>query len=61
MGFFFDEPKTYDVVKLAEGWFSCDQVVLEDVPIDEAEDYIDRRSGWFFDDGYDYKIVSHGL
>ncbi|MBT1171212.1 hypothetical protein [Bifidobacterium sp. SO4] len=49
---------TYDVIK--EGWcFLTDEVVLEDVSIDEAEDFIDRHSGFFFGDGT-YKIVRHG-
>lgn len=60
MGFFFDEPNTYDVVKVG-GWLTGDQVVLEDVTIEEAEDYVNRRSGWFSGDGNTYKIVRHRL
>lgn len=58
MGFFFDDPQTYDVVKVG-GWFG-DQVVLEDVSIQEAEDYVNRRSGWG-GDGNTYKIVRHRM
>ncbi|KAB7790047.1 hypothetical protein [Bifidobacterium leontopitheci] len=58
MGFFFSDEPTYDVVKVG-GWFFGDQVVLGDVSMDEAQDYIDRRSGWFNGDGNTYKIVRH--
>ncbi|MBW3090061.1 hypothetical protein [Bifidobacterium miconisargentati] len=49
---------TYDVIR--EGWcFLTDEAVLEDVSIDEAEDYADRHSGFFSGDGR-YKIARHG-
>ncbi|WP_133122326.1 hypothetical protein [Bifidobacterium simiarum] len=57
MGLFFSDP-TYDVVKVG-GWLSGDEVVLEDVTMQEASDYIDSRSGWLFGDGNTYKIVKH--
>ncbi|PLS31813.1 hypothetical protein Uis1B_0351 [Bifidobacterium margollesii] len=55
MGFFFSDP-TYSVVKVG-GWFTDDQAVVEGVTMEEAQDYVDSRSGWFGDDGNTYKIV----
>lgn len=60
MGFFFSEPDSYNVVKIGN-WFVDDQVVLEYVTIEEAEDFIKRRSGWFSGDGNTYKIVKNRL
>lgn len=58
MSFLSSMFNTYDVIK--EGWsFLGDEVVLRDVSIDEAEDYVDRHSGLFFGDGNTYKIVRH--
>lgn len=55
MGFFFQEHGDYKVVKLV-GWFGGEQTVLENVTLEEAQDYVDSRSGWL-GDGYEYKIV----
>lgn len=54
MGFFFGGG--YKVVKIT-GLFGIEETVLEDVSLEEAQQYIDSRAGFFFGDGNTYKIV----